>query len=792
MAPEMDSAQVADEFTVFARHGLGQLTRVYGTKPVHPAEGMAQLIAYQRWIWENTRVPIGLLAHEECLTGVGAWTATTYPTPLAWAASFDPALVRQMGREIGATLAALGVHQGLAPVVDVVRDARWGRVEETLGEDPYVVGTLGAAYVQGVQEAGVVATLKHFLSYSASQSARNLAPVHAGPREVRDVFLPPFEMALLDGGAGSVMPAYVDLDGEPMHANPYYLTEVLRGEWGFQGTVVSDYFGVEFLERQHHVAADLGEAGVQALLAGVDVELPTGMAFRAGLADRAEEDLALQQAIDQACARVLNQKERLGLLDLAAEISRLEALAHNLPQRLDPPQHRATAARLAQESVVLLANRVVAEPSPKPAAALAELAGSEAATDQTDQTDQTVLMAPPQDDVATGAGQVWVAPAGQPQGSAFLPLRPRPGLRLAVIGPNADRPAALFGCYSFVNHVLSHHSDQPRELEAPSLLEALRAEFEPAGASLEFALGCSVREPDRSGFEAAVQLAQRSDVVVAVVGDQSGLFGQGTSGEGCDAESLDLPGVQTELVEVLLATGRPVVLVALVGRPYAIGELARRAAATVLAFFPGEAGASAIAGVLSGRLEPSGHLPVSLPRGLPALPYSYLHAPLVDPNGVSPIDTTPQFSFGHGLSYSRFEFSDFSATPMVATDSWIEVRVTVANQGERDSCLLVQLYGCDLVASLVRPTHQLVAYARLELAAGQRWRLDFRVPTSRFGLTDRQLRRVVEPGEVRLWLGWDADHPATEALPVNLTGLVCPLGPNSPRLVTWSAEPLST
>jgi beta-glucosidase-like glycosyl hydrolase len=263
----------------YAREGLGQLTRVFGTAPVEPAEGAAALARKQQWLKENTRLGIPALVHEECLTGLASWKATTFPAPPAWGASFDPALVEQMGRAIGASMRSLGVHQGLAPVLDVVRDARWGRVEECISEDPYLVGTVGTAYVRGLQSAGVVATLKHFVGHSNSRAGRNLAPVHAGPREVADVFLPPFEMAVLDGGADSVMNAYAEIDGIPVAADEQLLTTLLRDRWGFEGTVVADYFAVPFLHTLHGVAADLGEAACQALVGGIDVELPTGTAY---------------------------------------------------------------------------------------------------------------------------------------------------------------------------------------------------------------------------------------------------------------------------------------------------------------------------------------------------------------------------------------------------------------------------------------------------------------------------------------------------------------------------------
>ena len=253
---------------------MGQLTRVFGTRPVPPAAGMLALAGLQQRIMTASRFGIPAIAHEECLTGFAAWSATIFPTPLAWGASFDPALVRDMAAAIGASMRACGVHQGLAPVLDVARDPRWGRTEETIGEDPYLVGTIGTAYVLGLQAAGVDATLKHFAGYSASRGGRNMAPVSIGRREFADVILPPFEMAIRLGGARSVMPTYIDLDGVPATADGELIGGLLRTELGFDGLVVSDYYAVSFLEQQHSVAASPSEAGAAALRAGIDVELP--------------------------------------------------------------------------------------------------------------------------------------------------------------------------------------------------------------------------------------------------------------------------------------------------------------------------------------------------------------------------------------------------------------------------------------------------------------------------------------------------------------------------------------
>ncbi len=294
--------------------GLGQLTRPYGTAPISPADGARAVAAVQRQIVAAGRHGIPAMVHEECLTGLAAWQATVYPSPLCWGASFDPELIERMGAQIGRAMRRLGVHQGLAPVLDVVRDLRWGRVEETIGEDPYLVGTIGSAYVRGLESAGVVATLKHFAGYSASRGGRNLAPVSIGPRELADVLLPPFEMALR-AGARSVMNSYCDIDGVPVAADPGLLTSRLRGDYGFTGTVVSDYFSVGFLRTLHGVAGTRAEAAGLALRAGIDVELPTVDCFGEPLRAAVEAGLVDEALVDRAAGRVLRQKCELGLLD---------------------------------------------------------------------------------------------------------------------------------------------------------------------------------------------------------------------------------------------------------------------------------------------------------------------------------------------------------------------------------------------------------------------------------------------------------------------------------------------
>ncbi len=716
MQGEMAAVQDGDTLTDVTRHGLGQYTRVYGTRPVEPDERAAWLWAEQRRLKRETRLGIPALVHEECLTGLAAWQAATFPTPLAWGASFDPELVEQVGAVIGRSMRELGVHQGLAPVLDVVRDPRWGRVDECIGEDPYLVGTVGTAYVRGVQSAGVDATLKHFLGYSASRAGRNHAPVHAGPREVADVFLPPFEMALLDGGARSVMNSYAEVDGVPVAADPTLLTDLLRDRLGFDGTVVADYFSVAFLEVMHGVARDRGEAAAMALEAGIDVELPTGDAYLAPLVERVRNGEVDEALVDRAVLRVLRQKERLGLLDP-------DAFEDEPPTGvdLDSAEHRALARRLAAESLVLLSNDGVL---PLGGATGPDATGPDAAAgDAGHHTPGAVLQGP-----------------------------------VAVIGPNAHRAEALQGCYSFANHVLASHPGLPLGFAIPTVLEALRDTL--GSDVVRYARGADVEGGDRDGFAEAVATARDAAVAVVVVGDQAGLFGRGTVGEGNDSESLDLPGVQRELVEAVVATGTPTVVVLLTGRPYAIGWALDgdqpKPAAVVQAFFPGEEGGPAIADLLTGAAAPSGRLPVSLPRSAGAQPYSYLHPRLGGPSDVTATDSTPVRPFGFGLTWTSFAYEDLVVDDTVATDGAFTAEVTVRNTGEHDGDEVVQLYGHDRQASVTRPVAQLLGYARVAVPAGQTVRVRFDVPVQRFAFTDRAMRKVVEPGDVEVWVASDA------------------------------------
>ncbi|MGW5390361.1 beta-xylosidase/alpha-l-arabinosidase [Streptomyces koyangensis] len=722
VAPFQHDMEEAVDLDALLPHGLGQLTRPFGTAPVDPAVGALSLARTQERITGANRFGIPALAHEECLAGFATWGATAYPVPLSWGATFHPELVREMAAAIGRDLRSVGVHQGLAPVLDVVRDARWGRVEETIGEDPYLVGTVAAAYVRGLESAGVVATLKHFAGYSASRAGRNLAPVGMGGRERADIILPPFEMAVRESGVRSVMHAYTDTDGIPSAADGPLLTGLLRDVWGFEGTVVADYFGIAFLKTLHGVVASYGEAAAAALGAGVDVELPTVKTFGRPLADALAEGLVPEALVDRAVRRVLVQKAQLGLLDAEwspvppalAEAGSTDPEALRGTVRLDTAGNRALARRVAEEAVVLLRN------------------------------DGTLPLAadPPAE-----------APA-----------------RIALIGPNADTPTAVLGCYSFPVHVGGRHPGTPLGIALPTLREALAAEF--PHSEIVTAPGAELDGPATGGFGEALELARGADLVIAALGDRAGLFGRGTSGEGCDAEDLELPGVQQQLLDALLDTGTPVVVTLLAGRPYALGRAADEAAAVVQAFFPGEEGTRAVASVLSGRTAPSGRLPVSVPRHPGSQPSTYLAARLGHASEVSRVDPTPAFGFGHGLTYTTFAWSDLVVEHEQApTDGEFALSCTVRNTGGREGTEVVQVYLHDPVASVVQPVQRLIGYVRLDLRPAEAARVRMTVPAELASFTGREGHRIVEPGALELRLGASSTDTRLTAR-VTLTGPV--------------------
>jgi beta-glucosidase len=679
-----------EELKPLLRGGIGQLSRVVGTTPMAPAEGAALANELQRFLVEETRLGIPAIVHEECLPGLMAHGATAFPQAISLACTFDPPLLEEVTTRIRQQMRAVGAHQGLAPVLDVARDPRWGRIEETLGEDPYLVARMGAAYVRGLQgddtRTGVLATLKHFAAYAFSEGGRNLAPAHVGPRELRDVFLFPFEVAIREAGAASVMNAYQEIDGVPVAASRALLTEVLREEWGFEGLVVADYFAIEFLRTLHRVAEDNEHAAILAVEAGIDVELPDRKCYAEPLLAAVRKGRLPEPSIDTVVLRVLEWKLRLGLFE------RPYVNPDEAASAFDTPEDRALALKAARRSIVLLRNE-----------------------------------------------------------EELLPLDPNVR-SVAVIGPNANRSTALFGDYHFTNQL---GLEEP-SVHTPTVLEALRAHF-PQETNLRFAPGCSVEETSRDGFERAVDAARASDVAVVVLGDQSGLLGRGTVGEHRDSDSLALPGVQEDLLRAVHATGTPVVLVLLNGRPYAMEWIAQNVPAIVEAWFPGEEGGNAVAEVLLGECNPSGKLCVTIPRRPGHEPLFYNSKFLSRKDYVtSPI--APLFAFGHGLSYTHFEYEGLAVEPeSIRPDGTIEVRCEIRNEGERLGEEVVQLYVRDRVASCTRPIQELKGFCRVRLDSHERATVRFALPADLLAFYDPQQRLVVEPGEFEVQIGSSSD-----------------------------------
>jgi beta-glucosidase len=706
-------------------HGIGQVTRIGAATGLLPPESAAFMNAIQRVALERTRLGIPIFVHEESVGGFCQRGATAFPQGLAMAATWDPALVERVAGVIREQLRAVGARLALSPVMDVARDPRWGRVEETFGEDPVLAGALAVASVRGLQtddlRNGVVATAKHFLGYALSEGGRNWAPVQLGPRELREVYAEPFAAAIRDAGIAAVMNSYASIDGLPCGGSRAILTDLLREELGFEGGVVSDYGAIAALQTYHRVAASPGEAARIALLAGMDMELPTQHCYGAPLKDEVEAGRVPMAAVDEAVRRVLRLKFRLGLfeqpyVDEAAAASVFET-----------PEQRALARTSVSESVVLLAN------------------------------------------------------------DGILPLAPT-FRRVAVIGPGADDPRLLQGDYHYPAH-LEIIYNAPRDVIDANLLSHATGNYAPgpyytshvtplAGlraalgdmVGIRHAKGCEVLGDDRSGFAEAIAAASDAEVAIVVVAGKSGLMRPATVGEFNDATNLDLTGVQRELVEALAATGTPLVVVVLSGRVHTLTRVAPHAQALLYLFPPGEEGGSGLADVLTGAANPSGHLPVSLPRSVGQIPVYAGHRAgsdrvmLLGDYIDSP--TSPLFPFGHGLSYTTFTYSDFSVQPGTTTTA-SELAVTITNGGTRAGTEVVQLYGRDDVASVVRPDRLLLGFARVALEPGEARTLTFTVHPSRLAFYDAQMRFVVEPGTFTFSIGASAmDIRATQTVAI--------------------------
>lgn len=687
--------------------GAGQITRPLGTHVVSPAEGVRALNRLQKMLVEETRLGIPAMFHEECLVGLLCKDATLFPSSLSYASTWDPQLMEQIAGAIRDEAQSVGCHQGLAPVLDVSRDVRWGRTEETFGEDPYLVGVMATAYVRGLQgeKRDLLATLKHYVGHSFSEGARNHAPVHLGFRELNDTFLLPFEMAVKLANAGSVMPAYHDIDGQPCHSDHFLLTKILREQWGFDGLIVADYGGVSLLHQHHGVSHDDAESAALSFNAGLDIELPKGDCAQ-HLADAVSRGLIDMVKIDEIVTRVLTEKFRLGLFE--------QPYACEPQPQLQQPATLKLAWKAAVRSITLLEN------------------------------------------------------------NGILPLKPKSGQKIAVIGPTADDPLALLSGYSFPVHlIISEMQAQTEQVITP--LQALRTAY--GEQNIRYAKGCHILEKRTAGapvfpgdaatpmqnspvslntalIPQAVKLAQESDVALVFVGDLAGLFQSGTVGEGSDTDSLVLPGVQQQLLEEIVATGKPTIVVMTGGRPYSLGGLEEKIAGFLMAFAPGQEGGRAIADLISGKEAPSGRLVVSVPKSAGAMPYYYNHKLK---SGGTPIafHFGAKYPFGYGLSGTTFRYHDLQVDqqPVIIKNGDITVKINVTNTGPQAGSEVVQVYLRDCVATLVRPVQELKAFERVELEPGQTATLSFSIPTDMLNFTSHAGKRIVEPGYVEVQVG---------------------------------------
>ena len=704
--------------------GTGHVTRIAAATGLRPAENAAFMNRIQRWLREETRLGIPAIVHEESTAGFTARDADQFPQAIGLAATWNPEAVERMARVIRDQMRAVGARQTLAPVLDVARDPRWGRVEETYGEDPYLAGRLGVAYVRGIQgerlAEGVAATGKHFLGYGLSEGGHNHKPVHLGSRELRDVYARPFLCAIQEAGLASVMNAYNDVDGLPCGGSREILDDLLRGELGFEGVVVADYFTTLLLVASHRVAANKADAGQMALEAGLDAELPAFDCY-AELAPRVRSGALAESVVDRSVRRMLRLKFELGLFEDPTVDEGAAAAAYQTRES------RALARELAQQSLVLLKNE-----------------------------------------------------------GGLLPLDPGLG-RLAVIGPCADDVRVLQGDYHYPAHAEIVYRRQEGDAGAilprddalafapgpyypPTVtpLAAIREAVSPR-TEVRSARGCDVTGEDESGIAAAVEAARWAEVAVVCVGGRSGLMPDCTSGEFRDAADLGLTGLQQRLVEAVVATGTPVVVVLVNGRVLALPWIAEHVPALLEAWIPGEEGGHGIADVLFGIVSPSGRLPVTLPRHVGQVPlYHSRKWSAVGGGGpltpdYSDLPAAPLFALGFGLGYTTFAYDALEIAPgSVAPDQAVTIACQITNQGERAGTEVVQLYVQDPVASVTRPIQQLAGFARVALEPGESKPVRFRLDPTQLAFHDRGLRLVVEPGEVRVRVGTSAEDARLE------------------------------
>ncbi|HET7134163.1 MAG TPA: glycoside hydrolase family 3 N-terminal domain-containing protein, partial [Gammaproteobacteria bacterium] len=672
-----------------------------------PAETVELVNAIQRWAMRDTRLGIPVWFHEESLHGYAALHATMFPQAIAMASAWDPGLVRRINAVIAREVRARGVQQVLSPVVDVARDPRWGRIEETFGEDPFLAGELGVAAVQGLQGEGrdggalpddkVFATLKHLTGHGQPESGTNVGPSPISERTLRENFFPPFEQVVKRTGIAAVMPSYNEIDGVPSHANRWLLGDVLRGEWGFKGALVSDYFAIAQLVSIHHVEPDLASAAIRALTAGVDADLPDGESY-ATLVDSVRAGRVDEALVNGALRRLLELKFRAGLFERPyADARRAEAVTGNA-------EAAQVALEAARKSIVLLKN------------------------------------------------------------DGVLPLDAKSGKTFAVIGPNAA--VARLGGYS--NE--PRHAVSPLDGIRAKGVKVVTAQGVAITENDDWwADDVKLADPakNRELIAQAVEVARGADTIVLAIGDTEQTSREGWAENHLgDRDTLDLVGEQNELADALFALGKPVVVVLINGRPLSAVNVAAKANALVEAWYLGQEGGTALADALFGDVNPGGKLPVTIARSVGQLPVFYNAKPSARRGYL--FDTTePLFPFGWGLSYSTFTIGAPRVSPAeIRKDGTATISVEVRNTGQRAGDEVVQLYVHDKVSSVTRPTKELKGFQRVTLAPGERKTLTFTLGLEALRFWNAQMQRVVEPGEFEIMAGPNSVDLKTATLTV--------------------------
>ncbi|MGK9476998.1 glycoside hydrolase family 3 N-terminal domain-containing protein [Melioribacter sp. OK-6-Me] len=681
------------------KNGIGQIARLSDTDGgLNPYQMVEYANAIQKFLVEETRLGIPVIFHEECLHGLAAKDATSYPVPIGLAATFNVELIEKIFSAIAEDARTRGAHQALTPVVDVVRDPRWGRVEETFGEDTYLVSQMGIASVKGLQGDGslknnnkVIATLKHFAAHGQPESGTNCAPANFSERFLRDTFLMPFKEAINKAGVISVMASYNEIDGIPSHANKWLLRKVLRDEWGFKGFVVSDYYAItELFHREetvsHGVAANKVEAAKLAVEAGVNIEFPNPDCYP-NLTEMVNKGLVYESDIDALVLPMLKYKFKLGLFDNPY----IEVEPGQFEKKLEAD--RELALQAARETITLLKNE-----------------------------------------------------------GNLLPLRNFK--KIAVIGPNADR--MLLGGYHGTPKYYT------------SVYQGIKEKVGNKG-EVFYSEGCKITVggswnedevllPDPAENEQlinqAVAVAQKSDVAVLVLGgnEQTSREAWNKNHLG-DRPSLELVGSQNKLVEEILKTGKPVVVLLFNGRPNSIGFIKDNVPAILECWYLGQETGNAVADVLFGEYNPSGKLPVSIPRSAGHIPAHYSHKPSAR-RGYLFDDVSPLFAFGYGLSYTKFSFANLKLSKdVISADEKVNVSVDVKNEGQLPGEEVVQLYIRDKVSSVTRPVKELKGFKKIKLDPGHTTTVIFELLPENLAFTNVDMKFVVEPGEFEIMVG---------------------------------------